>query len=283
MARRLFAYIILCIILITVAQIQLASSVAVQEDYIDVKIESFSIDRTTINPDETANINVTLKNYSPFSGTVAHGISVPQEVDATCFVIGGSGEEYFYANQTKNLTLKIDYSGLLAEDKNINLTYKITNDEPRTTDERTFTITLKAGLGIPDTVIEVKAFNSDTKESVGYVDVDVNYGLNLEEFHKSNYSNNGQVTVNLGKYTGLAEVIVSSNHRYEPQNLTVNLNNGITPLSFELVPTETIPSDTSTDNNWFLIGIIIIVAVALLVGIIIGSHRGGKFGKNQKK
>ncbi len=117
-------------------------SAQIIENFVDVEITDVQIEATTIEPRQHATVSVALKNKSPFQGSTNVGILIPGEISGSCSV-DGAGSEYFNASEEKTIELKVTNTGSLFEDKTLEMTINIENDEPMVTDSKTVFFTLQ--------------------------------------------------------------------------------------------------------------------------------------------
>lgn len=259
---------------------ELADTVVVTENHIDVEITEFKIDRESISAGSEAIITATLKNNSPYMGTVSHGITIPSELTSTMSVSGGAGALLFTAGQSQQVTLKIKNTGNLIEEIEKSLIYKVTNTEGRITDSETFTINFEVGLGVQDTVLEATVINADTNDPIDGITIKVFYGPEGDDMKQAS-TVDGVAIVELGTVTGSALIhVIDSGGRYEPQQRNIVLEHGVNQEIFELVVSMDgfnidVPFPVE-EMNWELVLVIIILSVTSISVAYIVKGRKNK-------
>ena len=242
----------------------LVDTVVIQQNYIHVVIDSFSVDRDTISVGDSAIATIALRNTSPFSGTASQGFTVPTELQGSCSVSGGDGSLYFQANSSQTVTLHIANTGNLADDKQGTFTYHVINNNGETTDSKTVTLTFKAGLGVPDTMLTVNTLLSGTNEAVNGLKVTVAYGA-TGTLSQTLDTNGGVVRFDLAKETGACTVTITDpSGRYADQKDFFNLVQGENSKTYYF-------SNRTTNNGWLSWQLIMIIAIIAMVFLGIGG------------
>jgi ABC-type Na+ efflux pump permease subunit len=111
--------------------------------------QSFSVDKDTIKPQESAIVTVTLTNPDNVYGTtLSQGFAKPSPNVAGSLAITGGGAVYLSAGETKTVTLEIKNTGNLAQDSLTAFTYSITNQNDETIYTKDISLLLKQGLNL---------------------------------------------------------------------------------------------------------------------------------------
>ena len=257
------------LIILAVGTVAVFGQVTVIENYIDVQIESFTVDRTRVDAGSSATATVKLKNNSNFTGGVIQGFSIPSEVAGSCSITGGGGES-FLANEEKTVNLQIKNTGNLASDVTTTFTYTVTNENGDVTAQKTLQLAFIHGLG-PHTTLTIKAIDGSTQQIIPAALIQCTYGVNNEDIKTGSTSNNdGSTTFDLGTYTGQVQVTASAAGRFQNQTQIVTVNEGVNTASFYMTPE--LGTSTTTQNNqtnWAIYEAITIVIAVIFVGALV--------------
>jgi hypothetical protein len=256
------------LIILAVGTVAVFGQVTVIENYVDVQIESFTVDRTRVDAGSSATATVKLKNSSNFTGGVTQGFSTPSEVVGSCSITGGGGVN-FAANEQKAVDLQIKNAGNLASDVTTTFTYTVTNENGDVTAQKTLQLTFIHGLG-PHTTLTITAIDGSTQQVIPAALIQCTYGVNNEDIQTGSTSNNdGSITFDLGTYTGQVQVTASAAGRFQNQTQTVTANEGANTATFYMTPELGISTTTQNNQtNWVLYGAIAIVVAVMIVGVL---------------
>ena len=242
-------------------------SIVVVQNYIDVAITNFNVDRESIGKDQTATVTATLRNNSPFAGSVSVGVNIPASLSYSVTTAGGTGLMHFDASGSAQFTFTITNIGnFVADTGPQTLTLTVTNTEPRVTASKDFQLNFLKGLGVPDTTIKATTQDADTNAVISGLTVQVFYGQTMTESTSSMATQDGSATFDLGVYTGYAKVVVTDNRgMYQDQDKTIGpLTSGSNPVTFAMVL-----KGTPTTNNWTTLIIVAAVIVIILIAAAI--------------
>jgi hypothetical protein len=237
----------------------LVDTVVIQQNYVHVVIDSFTVDRDTVSSGDCAIVTATLRNTNSFSGLAMQGFSLPASLATSCQITGGGGL-YFEPNETQTVNLLITNTGNLVNDTKADFTYSVMNTHGDTTASKTITLTFTAGLGVPDTTLVVNTLIKGTNEPVNGLKVSVYYGQ-TGALSQTLDTSGGVAQFDLALETGACTLkITDPAGRYADQadyfNIAQGANSKTYYFSTENPATNTLP--------WELIIIIAIVAVALI-------------------
>ena len=113
----------------------LVDTVVIQQNYVHVVIDSFTVDRDTVSSGDSAIVTATLRNTNSFSGLAMQGFSLPANSATSCQITGGGGL-YFEPNETQTVNLLITNTGNLVNDTKADFTYSVMNTHGDTTLQR---------------------------------------------------------------------------------------------------------------------------------------------------
>jgi hypothetical protein len=237
----------------------LVDTVVIQQNYVHVVIDSFTVDRDTVSSGDSAIVTATLRNTNSFSGLAMQGFSLPASLATSCQITGGGGL-YFEPNQTQTVNLLITNTGNLVNDTKADFTYSVMNTHGDTTASKTITLTFTAGLGVPDTTLVVNTLIKGTNEPVNGLKVSVYYGQ-TGALSQTLDTSGGVAQFDLALETGACTLkITDPAGRYADQadyfNIAQGANTKTYYFSTENPATNALP--------WELLIIIAIVAVALI-------------------
>jgi hypothetical protein len=237
----------------------LVDTVVIQQNYVHVVIDSFTVDRDTVSSGDSAIVTATLRNTNSFSGLAMQGFSLPVSLATSCQITGGGGL-YFEPNETQTVNLLITNTGNLVNDTKADFTYSVMNTHGDTTASKTITLTFTAGLGVPDTTLVVNTLIKGTNEPVNGLKVSVYYGQ-TGALSQTLDTSGGVAQFDLALETGACTLkITDPAGRYADQadyfNIAQGANSKTYYFSTENPATNALP--------WELIIIIAIVAVALI-------------------
>jgi hypothetical protein len=250
----------------------LVDTVVIQQNYVHVVIDSFTVDRDTVSSGDSAIVTATLRNTNSFSGIAMQGFSIPNNLKSSCQITGGGGL-YFQANETQTVNLQVTNTGNLVNDTQANFVYVVQNTHGDTTDSKTITLTFTAGLGVPDTTLTINTLIKGTNEPVDGLKVQVFYGQ-TGTLSQTLDTSGGVAKFDLALETGACTLkITDPAGRYADQQDYFNIAQGDNSKTYYFStaspPTNTLP--------WNIIILIAIIAVALIgvAGIVyyVKKHR----------
>jgi hypothetical protein len=236
-------------------------TVVVQQSYIDVAIQSFSIDKTTLQVGETATVTAILKNNAGFGGTASVGLLSPGSLQMVASTTGGDGNLAFAAGETKTVSIQVKNTGMADADTSGSFTFKVTNTEGRITASRAFDLLFKAGLSIADSQVLVKTLAAATGQPVGGLTAKIEYGQN--SMIQGSTGANGETLLNLQKYDGTVKITAfDPSQKYLSQSQTVAVKAGVNgPFEFRL---EQGVDVGGFDLTWVLFGAVALMGFALV-------------------
>lgn len=250
---------------------EIVDTVVVEQNYIDVELQDFNLDRSIVYASDEATVTVELHNKSPYRGAASVGISPPDALRFTCTITGGDGSLTFEADEPKTVTFKILNKGLLTEDQTGTFTFKVVNDEPRTTAQKQFDLTFKAGLAIPKTQLNATVLDADSNQPLSGILVQAWWGLN-EEHYQSASTHEGLAIINMEYYDGTVRIVASDSAGvYASQEKTVSVHEGSNKVTFRLVKGDVV----FAGFPWWLTIIIVIIAGAVIIMYAIQRKKGG--------
>jgi hypothetical protein len=237
----------------------LVDTVVIQQNYVHVVIDSFTVDRDTVSSGDSAIVTATLRNTNSFSGIAMQGFSIPNNLKSSCQISGGGGL-YFQANETQTVNLQVTNTGNLVNDTQANFVYVVQNTHGDTTDSKTITLTFTAGLGVPDTTLTINTLIKGTNEPVDGLKVQVFYGQ-TGTLSQTLDTSGGVAKFDLALETGACTLkITDPAGRYADQQDYFNIAQGDNSKTYYFStaspPTNTLP--------WNIIILIAIIAVALI-------------------
>jgi len=234
---------------------QLADTVVVLQDYIDVSIVTpLSFDQTTLSSGETATGTVKLKNNSPFSGVVSVKIDSPNNLKYTTTISGTGSALSFGAGEEKLLNIQVTNTGLLDEQETGTFKLTVTNQEPRETASQSFTMTFKPGLGVPNSLLAVTTKDADSGAKISGITLNARWGVD-NEHSRSATTSNGEATLDLDKFEGPVTVVAKDyTDTYESEETVVQVEPGTSTLTFHLIK-KTTPGGSGLD--WSLVVLVL--------------------------
>lgn len=243
---------------------EIVDTVVVQQNYIDVELSDFTLDKTIVPAGEEATIVTELHNKSPFRGAVSVGITPPEDLIFTCTISGGDGSVTFEADETKTVTFTVLNKGLLTEDVSGAFTFKAINEEPRTTALREFELMFKAGAGVPKTKLHVTVLDADTNAPLSGILVQAWWGLD-EQYYLSASTAEGLAIINMEYYEGIVRVSASdpSGKYLSQEQPSVSVSEGDNYLTFKLIE-GTEPPDYSWLLWIFLAGFATVTVIVII-------------------
>jgi hypothetical protein len=247
---------VICLIIVTVGNGSVFAQTA----------QSFSIDRNTVFAGDSAKVTVTLVNNNSYGGTVSEGFSIPSNVAASCSVTGGEGALYLQAGETQTITLLITNTGNLAQDTLAAFTYHVYNADDDTLFSKTVQLTFKAGLGVPETTLNVTVKDGSTNKPLDVL-VQAYYDVNYEGYRFGD-SNDGLVTLDLGTYTG--QVLVNASDpqgHYLLQSQLLTVTHGNNAFTIYMVTNSALPTPKANNSEQICWGLLVVLLAAVIIVI----------------
>ena len=106
-------------------------------------IEDFSVSRASLQPGETAYVNVRLKNLLTTNNTLTHQIELQPDLGTSVSILG-AGIVTLYPNEERSFTIQVRNNGALTASKDVSLVYKAQSGLDTKT--RQFELVFAAGI-----------------------------------------------------------------------------------------------------------------------------------------
>jgi len=250
----------------------LVDTVAIQQNYVHVVIDSFTVDRDTVSAGDSAIVTATLRNTNGFSGLAMQGFSIPSNLASSCLITGGGGL-YFGPDETKTVNLLITNTGNLVNDTKSDFKYIVQNTHGDTTDTKTISLTFTAALGVPHTTLTINTLIKGTNEAVNGLKVTAYYGQ-TGTLSQTLETSGGVARFDLQMETGACTLkITDPAGRYADQADYFNIQQGDNSKTYYF----------SNDNPavstipWNIIFLVVVIAVALIgiggISYYVKKHR----------
>lgn len=249
---------------------ELVDSVVVQQNYPQVSIENFGVDRQYVDAHTSALATLKIKNNSPYGGAVSVGVAIPDALKNTIVINGGDSQLYLTAGETKDIVFQITNTGNLAvQSSAVQFTCSVWGMAPGTSPmTRTFSLVFNAGLTQSTTRLQVITKEQDTNMPINGLTVKVQYGQIGNDFQTLS-TTDGSIEFDLGGASGSVTVYITDNtNRYNPYTEYFNINSAT--LNQKIVYLTLIGGSQGTNPVLqYLVWIVAIIVVVLVVAAAI--------------
>lgn len=270
-----------CIILLVSPSLVFAQ-VGIEQNRINVNIDSFALSQSYLPYGGTATLNATLNNTSPFlSGNVGVDVFPPSDLQSMVNV-STIGTLFFGVNQTRNITLTIQNVGTLSKTTNGTFSLQVINAGWVITDKASFQLSLGANPLFQNSSEPNALNNSTATVSITCISEATNLTLPgiiaavtvpKTAITVSNTTNStGQCTLIIGKYANVTATAKALDPlgKYLPASESIQLQSGLTNVTLYMVK----PSNSNVAVIETIVTIVVVAAVSFfLLGLYKKKHK----------